>query len=444
MAPPAGLPARPAAAAAAASPLRTHGVLCLSQAILIVHAFVVKHALESAAPAAPATPAAPAAPAAASASDRSDRLRSDRSDAAVLDAIDAISAAPLAFAALRACISAPILLAFFYARQRSSTAGGGDNSTHKTALSQSASSSSSSARFVGAALCGFFGVFLYPLLYILGMQATTPTAACVCEALTPVFSLGLEFLWPRVAPSSSSSSSSSSSLPQWSARRALAVLLAVGGSIAMTVYGAWREQGAAMALGSVTGRLTGNLLVTASAFAYALFLTVQRRTIVTLKTSVMYTTAWGNVFGAVLLVLTALAMGALRFSVLSTFGAGFWTSMVWAALVTSVVGYSLEGLANAWSSPTLVAVYNAVQPFGAGLLSHRVADGRHATNAIEMGCAAMVASGVLLLKTDAGGEGKVSVAGKKMKQVIMEGVLGGEVGNGNARMRRGGRGGYTV
>ena len=75
--------------------------------------------------------------------------------------------------------------------------------------------------------------------------------------------------------------------------------------------------------------------------------------------------------------------------------------MVWAALVTSVVGYSLEGLANAWSSPTLVALYNAVQPFGAGLLSQSVAGGRHATNTVEMGCAAMVASGVLLLKTDA-------------------------------------------
>ena len=139
-----------------------------------------------------------------------------------------------------------------------------------------------------------------------------------------------------------------------------------------------------------------------------------------------------------MLVLTALVTGALRLSVLSTFGVGFWASMIWAALVTSVIGYSLEGLANAWSSPTLVAVYNAVQPFGAGLLSHRVAAGRHATNPVEMGCAAMVASGVLLLKTDAASTGKTGVAGRK-KDPIFE----GEVVLGGAR-RRGERTGYTV
>ena len=383
-----------------ASVLRTHSVLCLSQAILIVHAFVVKHALESVS--------------------------------------SSSSAAPLAFASLRACISAPILLGMFYLRRWYATAptngkfGSQLNPKFVSTVSIGAVTSTTtttttittSAQLVGAALCGFFGVFLYPLLYILGMQATTPTAACVCEALTPVFSLVLEFLWPIVCRrrrrrqqighhqqiyhgNKDKVDDKDRIIPRWSPRRAFAVLLAVAGSITMTLYGAWRDQGNDMTIGSVTGRLAGNLLVTASAFAYALFLTIQRRTIVSLKTSVMYTTAWGNVFGAVLLVLTALVSRALSVSVLSSFRTGFWYSMVWAALVTSVVGYSLEGLANAWSSPTLVAVYNAVQPFGAGILSHRVADGRHATNTVEMACAAMVASGVLLLKTDSSeGDGK--------------------------------------
>ena len=85
--------------------------------------------------------------------------------------------------------------------------------------------------------------------------------------------------------------------------------------------------------------------------------------------------------------------------------------MVWAALVTSVLGYTLEGLANSWSSPTLVAIYNAVQPFGAGLLSHGVAGGKHAASGVELGAAVLVCSGVLLLKTD--DEGKEVELGKK-------------------------------
>ena len=52
------------------------------------------------------------------------------------------------------------------------------------------------------------------------------------------------------------------------------------------------------------------------------------------------------------------------------------------------------------SSPTLVAVYNAVQPFGAGVMSHGVASGKHAASLIEFCSAALVCSGVLLLRSD--------------------------------------------
>ena len=53
-----------------------------------------------------------------------------------------------------------------------------------------------------------------------------------------------------------------------------------------------------------------------------------------------------------------------------------------------------------YSSPTLVAVYNAVQPFGAGVMSHGVASGKHAASLVEFCSAALVCSGVLLLRSD--------------------------------------------
>ena len=363
--------------------IRTHGVLCLSQAILIIHAFVVKYSLDSAHASSASLPA----------------TRREQLDAA----------APLAFASIRACISAPILLALYRIRGPSQTKRTSPVSSSKT-NGGTWSHARSSSQFIGAALCGFFGVFLYPLLYILGMKATTPTAACVCEALTPVFSLLIEIIWPLVRQFLGENHKDilhrvpqdQSTLPRLSSKRAVAVLLAVGGSITMTLHGAWMEQGDSFDIISLAGSFSGNVLISTSALAYALFLTVQRRAIVFLGTSVMYMTAWGNVFGAFFLFLTALVCGALSPTVLSSFGAGYWASLIWAALVTSVIGYSLEGLANAWSSPTLVAAYNAVQPFGAGMLSHSsmTLQAHHPANATEMCCAAMVASGVLLLRTD--------------------------------------------
>ncbi len=392
-----------------ASALRVHGVLLASQLILVVHAFVVKRALEAALSRSPSL--------------------------LPLAVVDAETPRPppwyapaLAFAALRSAIAAPLLLlVFLVSRRLPSSSAPSSSSTSSTeapfpaappllpAAAPASSASTPWAPLAGAALCGFFGVFLYPLLYILGMQGTTPVAACVCEALTPVFSLLLEMLEPlccRILQTYRRHTAVAAHYDHHghrrrrrhcrrrSVRRAAAVMLAVAGSIVMTVHSAFADD---LTVGAVTGRFVGNLLVTGSALSYAIFLAVQRKTIVALGTSVMYTTAWGNCFGAALLVATATATGSLDRSLLALFGTGFWYGMVWAALVTSVVGYSLEGLANAWSSPTLVAVYNAVQPFGAGVLSHGVVGGRFAASAVELVSAAAVAGGVVLLRTDDAG-----------------------------------------
>jgi len=172
----------------------------------------------------------------------------------------------------------------------------------------------------------------------------------------------------------------------------------------MTLHGAWVDSSGdvTQTTEKISGRVMGNMLVVGSAAMYALFLSVQRRAMrENERTSVMFLTAWGNVFGAIFLIVTAFCMGALNWKRLTNdYTATFWYGLMFAALVTSVIGYTLEGLANSWSSPTLVALYNAVQPFGAGLMSHGVAGGKHAASIVELGAAGLVCSGVLMLKSE--------------------------------------------
>ena len=363
-----------------------HGTLCLSQVILVIHSFVVKHSLDS-----------------TYTSNTNTTTFTNTTTPPTTTTLLHPLHPPLLFAALRSTISAPILLALYYTQLNNSN----DSATF---TSIPPTSHKVYHKYLYAASCGFFGVYLYPLLYALGLRSTTPTAACVCEALTPIFSLGLESLWsPRATASSSSNNKTKT--------KTLAVFLAVVGSIVMTIHGVWVDaSGDAAVVGrQVVGRTTGNIYVIASAAAYALFLSVQRRTLQVSGASVMFLTSWGNVFGCLLLMSTAYVVGALNVAeMLHQYKPFFFYGMVWAALVTSVLGYTLEGLANSWSSPTLVAIYNAVQPFGAGLLSHGVAGGKHAASGVELGAAVLVCSGVLLLKTD--DEGKELELGVLMKK----------------------------
>ena len=290
-----------------------HSTLILSQFILIIHSFVVKHALDS-----------------------TTKLNSIHT--------------PLAFASIRSFISAPILLLFYYIQTNRTTS----RTTSITTSSITSSKKSHTTQdYISAIYCGFLGVFLYPLLYALGLRSTTPTAACVCEALTPIFSVLLEYYLNTSTKQERNSSSSGSSI---SNKKILAVLLAVSGSIIMTIQGAWMDTNAKGGnindlSNQVSGRLTGNLLVISSAAAYALFLSIQRKQMSdkTNGPSVLFLTAWGNVFGAMMLIGLAYCMGALDMTELSTnYSSHFWYGLLWAALVTSVLGYTLEGLANSW------------------------------------------------------------------------------------------------
>lgn len=284
-----------------------HSTLILSQFILIIHSFVVKHALES-----------------------NTKLNSIHT--------------PLAFASIRSFISAPILLFFYFIQT---------NRTTSTSSITSSKKSHTTQDYISAIYCGFLGVFLYPLLYALGLRSTTPTAACVCEALTPIFSVLLEYYLNTTTTKQERNSSSG---PTISNKKILAVLLAVSGSIIMTIHGAWMDTNANGGnikdlSNQVSGRLTGNLLVISSAAAYALFLSIQRKQMSDKINgpSVLFLTAWGNVFGAMMLIGLAYCMGALDMTELSTnYSSPFWYGLLWAALVTSVLGYTLEGLANSW------------------------------------------------------------------------------------------------
>lgn len=247
-------------------------------------------------------------------------------------------------------------------------------------------SAASNTTFHLSAAAGFFGVFLYPLLFILGLRLTSPTSACICEASTPIFSLAIETVVNRAAIRSGRTKKHGLRTSQL--RRCVGVVLAVLGSVIVTLTTSSDAPDT-----HPHQHVGGSLLVLGSALSYAIFLNVQK-VVMHRGATASSVTAWGNAFGGSLLLLYAWWQGAIS-PRLADFPSHFWQGVLYAGIATSVVGYSLEAHANSCSSSSLVAVYNAAQPVVVSAASFLTL--RHRATIPELVAATVVVAGILLL-----------------------------------------------
>lgn len=227
---------------------------------------------------------------------------------------------------------------------------------------------------------GLCGTFIYPVVYFIGIQSTTPTAACIMESTTPVFTLLIEtFILRQQAPD---------------IRRLLGSVIAGVGSASLIAYHAAGDTTLDM-----ESSVFGNFMVLLSAVSYAVFLTAQREVLHPPKgirgLNPATATAWGNMYGGGLTFLLAVGSGAVVPSELKELPVVFWGGVLYAALVTSVCGYIIEGYANFMTSAGLVSVYNASQPFGAAILSYIW--GNYQPSFVDLIFAACVTTGVRMV-----------------------------------------------
>ena len=191
------------------------------------------------------------------------------------------------------------------------------------------------------ALLGFLGVFLNQVLFIVGLNYTTPTNAAILMPSIPAFAVGVAALLglERIGP-----------------YRLAGVILAICG--ALVILDPTR-----FSLGQST--LIGNLLILINCLSFATFLVLQRPILRHLPWQTVIAGAF--VFGS----LGVLAVGGTTLGQLSA--SSLSTSTRLGILYILIFPTALSYLINSWaiqrSSALLAAAYTTLQPLLTALLS---------------------------------------------------------------------------
>jgi len=230
------------------------------------------------------------------------------------------SVPPLAVAAMRVTVSAPLLL--LLARACDKTWPSRNDHFH-------------------LALLGFLGVFSNQVLFISGLKHTTASNAAILMPSIPVFAAALAVIMGIERPS---------------ARRLSGVALSVLGALVMLDLGSFSTNG---------GALWGNALILLNCLSYALYLVRQGPMLLRLRP--LTVVAWAFVYGG---------CGTLLVSVPSLLSlqpaqvpAMTWWALLYIVTVPSGINYALNTWALKRSTPALVAAYTTLQPVAAALLA---------------------------------------------------------------------------
>jgi drug/metabolite transporter (DMT)-like permease len=227
---------------------------------------------------------------------------------------------PLAVAAMRVTVSAPLLLLLARAFDKTWP---------------------SRRDHVQLALLGFLGVFSNQVLFILGWKHTTATNAAILMPSIPVFAAALAVLMGIERPN------------VW---RLSGVALSVLGALVMLDLGSFSTDG---------GVLWGNALILLNCLSYALYLVRQGPMLLRLRP--LTVVAWAFVYGGCGTLIVSVP------SLLSLHPADVpdmtWWALLFIVTVPSGINYALNTWALKRSTPALVAAYTTLQPAAAALLA---------------------------------------------------------------------------
>jgi drug/metabolite transporter (DMT)-like permease len=226
---------------------------------------------------------------------------------------------PLAVAALRVLVAAPLLLLLAWRVERVRVPRG---------------------YLRRLALLGCLGVFLNQVLFIVGLSLTTATNAAILMPSIPVFAVVVASLL---------------GIERIDRRRGAGIVLAVLGALVMLDP---------TQFSLTSGTSLGDALILLNCLSYATYLVLQRPLLAHLPPLTLI--AWAMLFGgtAVLLV-SAPALVGTRFTAVP---AGAWAGMAYIALIPTAVNYALNTWSIRRSSPALAATYTTLQPVVAALL----------------------------------------------------------------------------
>lgn len=191
-------------------------------------------------------------------------------------------------------------------------------------------------------LASVFGIQFNQLLYLWGLSLTSPIDASIISTLVPILTMLLAALFLREPIT-------------W--LKTGGVALGCAGAVMLVVM----SHGTTSAASS----LTGNTLCIISAISFAFYLTAFRNLIV--RYSPFTVMKWMFLFAAIVaLVIYRKPLLATDFSALPT---SVWVGALYVIVCSTFLSYLCVPIGQRYLRPTLVAMYNYVQPVVAVLLS---------------------------------------------------------------------------
>lgn len=198
-------------------------------------------------------------------------------------------------------------------------------------------------RFFGAAI---IGVALNQSAFTVGVSLTSPIHATLMTTTLPIVSLTLAVLFFH---------------ERLTLRKALGVLLGLGGALTLILAGAHASGASALA----GGDWRGDLLCIFAQCSFACYLVIFKALI--RRYSVVTCMKWMMLWATVLIwPFTGHLVGYLDFTTIPT---KTWLEAGYTVVVGTYVCYILMTYAQKVLRPTVVAMYNYVQPLVAALLS---------------------------------------------------------------------------
>lgn len=187
--------------------------------------------------------------------------------------------------------------------------------------------------FIGAAV---FGLICNQCCYTIGLSLTSPVNASIVTTSMPIFAMILSFLILK---------------EPLTAQKALGVLTGCCGAVILILT-------SAAALTSKVGDIRGDLLCLSAQFSFALYLSLFNKLI--RRYSVITVNKWMFLWASV--ILTPFTFGHVAAIGWSTVPAATWWEAAYVVVFGTYIGYILTMIGQKTLRPTVVSIYNYVQP----------------------------------------------------------------------------------
>ena len=216
---------------------------------------------------------------------------------------------------------------------------------------------------------GFFSTAFNQLCFIKGVSLTSPVDASICTSTLPIWTMIMAAIFLK---------------EPITGKKAAGVLLGLCGALLLIFFGGSRAAGA-------TSNIWGDLLCLLSQISYGVYLVFFQGVIK--KNSPVTLMKWKYTFGA--LILLPLSFSGLFSVEWGTLPSQQWAGLAYVLFCGTFLSYLIVPLGQKHLRPTVVAMYNYLQPITAAAIA--ILWGLDTFNVFKLIAIVMIFSGVMLV-----------------------------------------------